>query len=210
MPDLKQNTSYSPSVSPEEMLKKTKWLSASSGTRPTAPQQSAQQPTQTQAPAQAQGYFASPLSNSTGFDAAAYLKKLGPVTTQYGGSTKFEKFHPGVDIAAAQGTPLRALAKGTVVSTVTDKKSQDMSGFGNRVTVKDERGNTWQYSHLGNVNVKPGQIIDPSTVIGSVSNTGSSYSTSGGTGSHLDLRLMDAYKKYLDPFTYLQATSRKR
>ena len=49
------------------------------------------------------------------------LHKLGKITVPYGGSTRYEQFHPGVDIANAKGTPIKAPASGVVTDAVGGK-----------------------------------------------------------------------------------------
>jgi murein DD-endopeptidase MepM/ murein hydrolase activator NlpD len=130
------------------------------------------------------------------------LSKLGAVTTPYGGSTKFEQFHPGIDIANKMGTPIPAITGGTVTEVVGGKKQGD-KGFGNTVVVQDAQGNKYRYSHLHQQYVKVGQKVSPGMQIGTMGNTGSTYSTSGGDGTHLDLRIYDAFNKYMNPSQYL-------
>lgn len=126
------------------------------------------------------------------------LKTLGSITTPYGGSTNYESFHPGIDIANKIGTPIQAYSGGTVIEEQSGKKQGD-SGFGNTVVVQDAQGNKWRYSHLSGEYVKIGQKIAPGTTLGLMGNSGSTYSTSGGTGSHLDLRIKNMYNQYINP-----------
>lgn len=128
--------------------------------------------------------------------------KLGPVTVPYGGSTKYEKFHPGVDVANKIGTPIPARAGGKVTEVVSGKIQGD-PGFGNYVVVTDAKGNKHRYSHLNNSWVQLGSTITPGTVIGGMGNTGQTYSTSGGTGSHLDYRIKNMYGKYVNPSNFI-------
>jgi murein DD-endopeptidase MepM/ murein hydrolase activator NlpD len=143
------------------------------------------------------------VSNVAGnYRTPSSFKQLGAITTPYGGSTKFEGSHPGIDIANKIGTPISAFTGGTVIDVQGGFKQGDQ-GFGNSVIIKDSQGNMVRYSHLHNAYVKVGQQINPGAVIGSMGNSGSTYSTSGGTGSHLDLRIKDAQGNYLDPNKYL-------
>jgi murein DD-endopeptidase MepM/ murein hydrolase activator NlpD len=137
-----------------------------------------------------------------GGPAAGMSTNLGPVTVPYGGSTRYESFHPGIDIAAQIGTPAKAYAGGRVSEVVTGKKQGD-KGYGNYVIVTDEQGNRHRYSHLYQQYVKVGDTITPGSVLGSIGNSGSTYSESGGTGSHLDYRIQSAYNKYINPARYL-------
>lgn len=124
---------------------------------------------------------------------------LGNVTTPWGGQTKYENFHPGIDIANAIGTPIKAPVTGSVVSAVGDKVQGDAS-YGNKVMIKDGKGSFHNFGHLNDVMVKPGQQIQQGQQLGTMGNTGAAYSPSGGgDGSHLDYRIVNAYGKYQNP-----------
>ena len=125
----------------------------------------------------------------------------GNITVPYGGRTRYERFHPGVDIANEIGTPIQSFAGGTVTEAVGGKRKGN-AGFGNYVIITDDNGNKWRYSHLANEYVKVGQRVGTGQQIGAMGNTGQTYSLTGGTGSHLDLRLQNAAGKYLNPLTY--------
>lgn len=127
---------------------------------------------------------------------------LGTITTPYGGSTKYEKFHPGVDIANKAGTKLPSFTGGTVTGVVAGTKQGD-KGYGNYVIVTDAQGNQHRYSHLLDSYVKVGQPINKGAVIGSLGNTGQTYSVTGGDGSHLDYRVKDIYNKYINPYKFI-------
>jgi len=129
--------------------------------------------------------------------------QLGTISTPYGGSTRYEKFHPGVDIANKIGTPINAFAGGKVTEVDTGFKQGD-KGFGNRVIVQDAQGNKHFYSHLYKSYVKVGDIVNPGSLLGQMGATGQTYSLSGtGTGSHLDYRVSDAWNKYMNPMAFL-------
>jgi murein DD-endopeptidase MepM/ murein hydrolase activator NlpD len=127
--------------------------------------------------------------------------KLGSITTPYGGSTRYESFHPGVDIANDIGTNIPTPVEGKVTDVVTGKRQGD-NGFGNYVVVQDRFGNKHRFSHLLNAFVMVGQNIPKGSVIGAMGNSGQTYSLSGGTGSHLDYRIQDMYGRYINPTTY--------
>lgn len=135
-------------------------------------------------------------------NASTKLKDLGTLTTPYGGSTRFEKSHPGIDIANKIGTNIPAFTSGVVKEVVTGKK-QGERGFGNYVVIQDQEGNLHRYSHLTNSYVRVGQKVGAGNVLGSMGNTGSTYSTSGGTGSHLDYRIRDLYGRYVNPNRFI-------
>jgi len=132
------------------------------------------------------------------------FNKLGAITTKWGESTRYEKFHPGIDIANKTGTPIPAFAGGTVTSVETGKRHGD-KGYGNTVIVTDAQGNKHRYSHLHQVFVKVGQKVGGGQEIATMGDTGSTYSPAGkGTGTHLDYRITDAYNKYVNPNSYLK------
>lgn len=127
------------------------------------------------------------------------LKLPGVITTQFGGKTRDEPVHPGVDIANASGTPIPAFADG-VVTGVGGKGD----GSGNVVILKDKEGNTHQYGHLQRAVVKPGQQVKKGQQIAKMGKSGNSYSPSGGDPSHLDIRIATAYGKWKNPLTYMR------
>lgn len=125
---------------------------------------------------------------------------LGRITTQFGGKTRGEFFHPGIDVANAPGTPIPALNDGQVIEAGAKN-----DGFGNRVKIKDVNGDIHQYGHLQNFNVKPGMNVKRGQPIAKMGKTGNSYSPSGGDPTHLDIRIVSAYGKYKNPLTYLNS-----
>jgi len=127
---------------------------------------------------------------------------LGTTTVPYGGSTRYEKFHPGVDVAAPIGKPIPSFTPGKVTQVKTGQK-QGSPGYGNYVIVTDPYGAQHRYSHLHQSFVKVGQDIPAGGTLGTMGNTGQTYSEHGGTGSHLDYRILNAYKKYVNPYVYL-------
>ena len=97
------------------------------------------------------------------------------------------KWHNGVDIAAASGTPIKAVADGVVVNADTEANDD---GFGNRVILKHPDGRATVYAHMvAPASVKVGQSVKRGQVIGKVGNTGKSY------GAHLHLTMLDNYDR---------------
>lgn len=86
--------------------------------------------------------------------------------------------HQGVDYKASHGTPVMAVANGTVT------ESGYSGGWGNQVRIKHPSGLTSQYAHLSSIAVKRGQSVKRGQVIGRVGSTGKS------TGPHLHFGLM--------------------
>jgi murein DD-endopeptidase MepM/ murein hydrolase activator NlpD len=130
---------------------------------------------------------------------------LGNITTKFGGRTRGEAFHPGVDIANAPGTPIPALADG-VITTV----GKTSNGFGNVVTLKDGQGGVHQYGHLQGANVRPGMKVKRGQQIARMGRSGNSYSPTGGDPTHLDIRIANAYGKWADPTPLLQNINKQQ
>jgi murein DD-endopeptidase MepM/ murein hydrolase activator NlpD len=86
---------------------------------------------------------------------------------------KARKFHTGVDIGAASGTPIHAAASGTVVHAAR------WGGYGNCIIIDHGGGVATLYGHCSSLAVSFGQQITQGQVIGYVGSTGLS------TGPHL-------------------------
>ena len=98
--------------------------------------------------------------------ASRYGFRIDPLSGNVG-------FHPGIDISATQGTPIHAVAAGTVLIAA------DEGGYGNAVVLDHGNSMSTLYGHMVRVAVSPGQHVDVGDVIGFVGSTGLS------TGPHL-------------------------
>lgn len=106
--------------------------------------------------------------------------------------------HEGIDIAASQGTNVRAAQSGTVVSVVNG----GLSGY-SYVTVDHGNGYRTVYGHLSQINVKTGQNINVSGLIGKSGGTpGTSGAGQYSNGPHLHFELIKD-GVYVDPELYL-------
>ncbi|MCW8955633.1 MAG: peptidoglycan DD-metalloendopeptidase family protein [Gammaproteobacteria bacterium] len=86
--------------------------------------------------------------------------------------------HSGLDIAAPEGTPIKAMESGTVI------EADDFFFSGNMVYLDHGQGLISLYAHMHSINVKPGDHVEQGQVIGSVGQTGRV------TGAHLHLAVM--------------------
>ncbi|MGB2579997.1 murein DD-endopeptidase MepM/ murein hydrolase activator NlpD [Elusimicrobium simillimum] len=98
---------------------------------------------------------------------------------------RIKRPHHGIDYAAPVGTPIEAIADGTV------KFSGWKGGFGNYIEVAHANNYTTTYGHLKSMNVKVGEKVKQGKVIAYLGSTGLS------TGPHLDFRIREG-KKYID------------
>jgi murein DD-endopeptidase MepM/ murein hydrolase activator NlpD len=105
------------------------------------------------------------------------LMNPAPVTSRFGWRTHpltgSRRFHSGIDIGAASGTPVVATAAGTVVSAGWN------GGYGKAIIIQHNDVQQTLYGHLSEISVQPGQQIAQGSVIGLVGSTGNS------TGPHL-------------------------
>ena len=99
--------------------------------------------------------------------------------------------HYGLDFAAKEGTPIKAMLDGEV--TLSEK---DLYYTGGTIIFDHGHGVSTLYMHLKNVNVSKGQKVKQGQIIGTVGKTGRS------TGAHLDIRL-NWYDVKLDPASVL-------
>ena len=110
-------------------------------------------------------------------------------------STRFSKWHPGIDIATGLGMPIKPVAGGRV-SEVTF----GFFGLGHNVIIEHEQGYNSSYGHMGRIFVKKGDLVEQSSIIGEVGLTGRT------TGPHTHLE-MTKNGGYIDPQTILPTLS---
>lgn len=89
----------------------------------------------------------------------------GTVTSAFG-AARGARAHNGVDWAAPEGTAVKPMAPGRVVTVSSDERS------GKFVVIDHGGGLTTSYSHLGNQSVKVGDTVAAGAAIGAVGMTG--------------------------------------
>jgi len=104
--------------------------------------------------------------------------------------------HSGLDIAAPEGTPIKAIESGTVI------ESGDFFFSGNMVYLDHGQGLISLYAHMHSINVKLGDKIEKGQIIGRVGETGRV------TGPHLHLAII-ANQTLVDPLQFLPQLSDK-
>ena len=97
---------------------------------------------------------------------------------------KIRRPHLGIDYAAPSGTPVQAVADGTV--RFAGKKG----GYGNYIEIRHANSYTTMYGHLKGFakGIKAGKKVKQGQTIGYVGSTGLS------TGPHLDFRVKEKNK----------------
>lgn len=119
-------------------------------------------------------------------------KFLWPVsgTINSGFGARGSSFHDGIDIAASEGTPIRAIERGEVIY------SDQLRGYGKMVIVRHSDGLVSVYAHNETNLVRQGQTVSRGEVIATVGSTGRV------TGPHLhfEIRKNNAAQ---DPLGYL-------
>jgi murein DD-endopeptidase MepM/ murein hydrolase activator NlpD len=121
----------------------------------------------------------------------------GAINSPFGYRTNpWPEFHPGVDLSADYGDPVRAAAAGTVVTAGWD------AGYGIKVDIDHgNRYHTW-YAHLSRVDVQPGQRVTKGQIIARVGATGEA------TGPHLHYQVMFDGNP-VDPAPFLNGVPQK-
>ena len=116
---------------------------------------------------------------------SGFGRRVDPVDPARGGA----EFHPGIDLRAAAGDPIRVAQPGVV------RRAGPRGGYGNAVEVDHGGGVTTLYAHASEVLVTPGQKVAAGQEIARVGQTGRA------TGPHLhfEVRVND---RQVDPTPY--------
>lgn len=109
-------------------------------------------------------FLAAPLAFSR--VTSGFSNRFHPILKQW-------RAHLGVDYAAPTGTPVRTVGDGVV------EFAGVQNGYGNVVIVAHRNHNSTVYAHLSRIDVKRGQSVSQSDIIGQVGSTG------WATGPHL-------------------------
>jgi len=117
------------------------------------------------------------------------------VTSDYGMRMhpilKVNKMHTGIDIAAPNGTPICAVADGTVISVCWN------NAYGNMLIIDNGSGVCTLYAHMSKFGTSEGKYVLAGDVIGYVGSTGWS------TGNHLHFEVR-VNGDPINPWKYLK------
>jgi murein DD-endopeptidase MepM/ murein hydrolase activator NlpD len=115
----------------------------------------------------------------------------GTLTSPFG--YRWGRMHEGIDIAAAEGTPIMAAASGTVILMQSEASS---GGYGNYTCIDHGGGLATCYAHQSSFATSEGAQVSQGELIGYVGNTGHSY----GAHLHFEVRIEGVAT---DPLGYL-------
>ena len=119
----------------------------------------------------------------------------GPIASGFGGrdiGAGYE-YHPGIDIAVPEGTPIRAAADGTVALQQSEAES---GGYGNYTCLDHGGGLSTCYAHQSAFSVSLGDSVSQGEVVGYTGCTGYCL----GPHLHFEVRI---YGQVTDPMGYL-------
>jgi hypothetical protein len=109
-------------------------------------------------------------------DGFAWPLEAGIVSSEFG--QRWGKQHAGIDIAADNGEPVHAAARGLVIYA-----GDGLQGYGHVVIIRHDDSLTTVYAHNSHLEVKQGNTVNQGTVIAKVGSTGHS------TGPHLHFEI---------------------
>jgi len=136
---------------------------------------------------------------SSGYAMPPYMTMVYPVlgpqkSSDYGVRRhpikKIRQHHDGIDLAAPQGSQIRAIAEGQVIY------SDPHGGYGKMIVVQHASGLTSHYGHCETLKVPIGAHVRAGDILGTVGSTG----LSTGPHLHFEIRLNGAAT---DPERYL-------
>lgn len=118
-----------------------------------------------------------------------FLPVSGYRITSSFGEDRGDHVHSGIDLAVAEGTAVAAAKGGTVIFAGWS------GGYGYRIVIAHGDGTETSYSHLSDIGVEEGDVVDGGSQIGLSGNTGHS------TGPHLHFEVkVDG--EYVNPESY--------
>jgi murein DD-endopeptidase MepM/ murein hydrolase activator NlpD len=105
------------------------------------------------------------------------------------------RFHSGIDIAAAYGSPVAASDSGRAYT-------RSFGGYGNHVIIAHQHGDSFYwtvYAHLSGFAIADGVVVAKGEVIGYEGSTGAS----SGPHLHFEIRVRDGYDGAVNPRLYI-------
>lgn len=122
------------------------------------------------------------------------------LSATYGkGGSMWASKHSGQDFAVPTGTPVDAVAAGTVVKAGPNGGG-DGPAYGNAIVIKHANNMYSQYAHLSKIQVKVGQKVAVDQQIALSGNTGNS----SGPHLHFEIRTTPNYGSSVNPVAFLR------
>lgn len=114
-----------------------------------------------------------------------------PADNHFLTGNNYEPDHPGIDIAAGEGSPVYAADAGVVVA-----EGDDETGYGNVIEIDHRNGYLTLYAHLSVIGVRMCQSVEAGQWIGAAGSTGNAR------GAHLHFAIaLDG--RAINPWTVL-------
>lgn len=115
------------------------------------------------------------------------------VISVFGDKRGSSRLHQGIDVEAPRGTPVVAVADGTIV------RRREGGNGGRQLYLRDGEGRLYYYAHLDDWSVTEGQSVQAGEVLGTVGNTGNASHTL----PHLHFEVMPGRgKRAVDPLQF--------
>lgn len=108
------------------------------------------------------------------------------------------RLHRGIDFSAPVGTPIWAVADGTVITAEWD------DNYGNFIEIRHADGIVTLYAHADKLFVTKGQRVQRGEAVAAVGSTGRS------SGPHLHFEVLPDGKNPVDPIAYLTGSANSR
>lgn len=120
-----------------------------------------------------------PTVGGTGKIASSFVKPVsGTITSRFNERSRVRsRAHTGLDIAAPNGTPIKAASSGKVIF------SGSKGSYGKTIIISHGDGTETWYAHCSSLNASAGQTVSKGQVVAKVGSTGNS------TGYHLHLEI---------------------
>lgn len=116
---------------------------------------------------------------------------IWPVDARFLTGYDYSYDHPGIDLAAGEGSPVYAVDAGVV-----RLEGNDEAGYGNVIEIDHGNGYSTVYAHLSVTNVRACQSVRAGQVIGAAGSTGNA----NGVHLHFEVRLNG---DYVNPWSVL-------
>jgi murein DD-endopeptidase MepM/ murein hydrolase activator NlpD len=110
------------------------------------------------------------------------------LTAEFGDWGLWASYHTGLDFAGDYGSPIKAMAGGTITEVGYD------GSYGNKVVITLDDGTELWFCHMSEYTATPGDEVRAGEVIGYLGNTGNT------TGPHLHLEVRPGAGDPVDPY----------